>query len=166
MRQRVGKGRGAKVRDPRSPRKTSSGQRRSSHPTKTGRWAAGLDPILRNFGIRAFISLIGLNFPDFSLVLILISLILYSSQISHQVLVMKETLVFITPPQPHIETIMQNVSETFPDAKNRKLFNFLQGWKIKLVGIRLSDKNISKTKFDFEYFPEDFYGESTEKKVQ
>ena len=27
----------------------------------------------------------------------------------HQVLVLKETLVFITPPQPHIETIMQNV---------------------------------------------------------
>ena len=77
---------------------------------------------------------------------------------------MKETLVFITPPQPHIEAIMQNVSETFPDAKNRKLFNFLQGWKIKLVGIRLSDKNISKTKFDFEYFPEDFFGESTERK--
>jgi len=56
-----------------------------------------------------------------------------------QVLIMKETLVFITPPQPHIETIMQN------------------GWKIKLVGLRLSDKNISKTKFDFEYFPSDFY---------
>jgi len=56
-----------------------------------------------------------------------------------QVLVMKETLVFITPPQPHIETIMEN------------------GWKIKLVGLRLSDKNISKTKFDFEYFPSDFY---------
>merc|ERR1719234_1171676 len=52
---------------------------------------------------------------------------------------MKETLVFITPPQPHIETIMEN------------------GWKIKLVGLRLSDKNISKTKFDFEYFPSDFY---------
>ena len=78
---------------------------------------------------------------------------------------MKETLVFITPPQPHIETIMQNVSDPFPEANNSKLFNSLQGWKIKLVGIRLSDKNISKTKFDFEYFPEDFYGESTEKKI-
>ena len=77
---------------------------------------------------------------------------------------MKETLVFITPPQPHIETIMQNVSETFPDAKNSRLFNFSQGWKIKLVGIRLSDKNISKTKFDFQYFPEDFYGESTQRR--
>ena len=69
----------------------------------------------------------GNNFPDFSLVLILISLILYSSQISHQVLVMKETLVFITPPQPHIETIMQNVSETFPKAKNSKIFKFRTG---------------------------------------
>ena len=73
--------------------------------------------------------------------------------------------MFITPPQPHIEAIMQNVSETFPEAKKSKLFDFSQGWKIKLVGIRLSDKNISKTKFDFEYFPEDFYGESTEKKI-
>ena len=127
MRQRVGKGRGTAVRDPRSPGTTSSGQRRSSHPTKTGRWAAGLDPILRNFGIRAFISLIGLNFPDFSLVLILICLNLYSSKISHQVLVMKETLVFITPPQPHIETIMQNVSDTFPEAKNSKISKFLTG---------------------------------------
>ena len=27
----------------------------------------------------------------------------------HKVLIMKETLVFITPPQQHIETIMQNV---------------------------------------------------------
>ena len=74
--------------------------------------------------------------------------------------------MFITPPQPHIEAIMQNVSETFPEAKKSKLFDFSQGWKIKLVGIRLSDKNISKTKFDFEYLPEDFYGESTENKVQ
>jgi len=56
-----------------------------------------------------------------------------------EVLVMKETLVFITPSQPYMEMIMQN------------------GWKIKLVGLRLSDKNISKTKFDFEYFPSDFY---------
>ena len=30
-----------------------------------------------------------------------------------------------------------------------------------MVGLRLSDKNISKTKFDFEYFPSDFYGECT-----
>ena len=74
--------------------------------------------------------------------------------------------MFITPPQPHIEAIMQNVSETFPRPRIVKYLNFSQGWKIKLVGIRLSDKNISKTKFDFEYFPEDFYGESTEKKVQ
>ena len=29
--------------------------------------------------------------------------------VSRQVLVMKETLVFITPPQPYIEMIMQNV---------------------------------------------------------
>ena len=73
--------------------------------------------------------------------------------------------MFITPPQPHIETIMQNVSETFPEAKNSiKYLYFLQGWKIKLVGIRLSDKNISKTKFDFEYFPEDFYGESAQRR--
>ena len=68
MRQRVGKGRGATVRDPRSPGKTSSGQRRSSHPTETGRRAAGLDQILRNFGIWAFISLIGLNFLDLDLI--------------------------------------------------------------------------------------------------
>ena len=61
------------------------------------------------------------------MVLILISLILYSSKISHQVLVMKETLVFITPPQPHIEAIMQNVSETFPEAKNSKIFKLLTG---------------------------------------
>ena len=40
---------------------------------------------------------------------------------------MKETLVFITPPQPHIETIMQNVSETFSRAKNSKIFKFRTG---------------------------------------
>ena len=68
VRQRVGKGRGATVRDPRSPGKTSSGQRRSSHSTKTGRWAAGLDPILRNFGIWAFISLIGFNFLNLAII--------------------------------------------------------------------------------------------------
>ena len=68
VRQRVGKGRGTAVRDPRSPGTTSSGQRRSSHPTETGRWAAGLDPILRNFGIWAFISLIGLIFLDLEII--------------------------------------------------------------------------------------------------
>ena len=40
---------------------------------------------------------------------------------------MKETLVFITPPQPHIEAIMQNVSETFPEAKKSKISIFLTG---------------------------------------
>ena len=68
VRQRVGKGRGATVRDPRSPGKTSSGQRRSSHPTKTGWWAAGLDPILRNFGIWAFMSLIGFIFLNLAII--------------------------------------------------------------------------------------------------
>ena len=45
------------------------------------------------------------------------------------------------------------------------LFRFAQGWKIKLVGLRLSDKHISQTKFDFEYFPADYYGECTKHDV-
>ena len=35
--------------------------------------------------------------------------------------------MFITPPQPHIEAIMQNVSETFAEAKKSKIFKFLTG---------------------------------------
>ena len=34
-----------------------------------------------------------------------------------------------------------------------------QGWTIRLVGLRLSDNIMSQTQFDFEYVPEDYYGE-------
>ena len=53
--------------------------------------------------------------------------------------IMKETIVFITPNQPHAETIM----------KNR--------WTVKLVARRTSDGLVSKTKFNFDYVPHDFY---------
>ena len=56
-----------------------------------------------------------------------------------QIVVMKETIIFITPPQPHVETIMQN------------------GWKIKLVALRLSDGGESKNKYNFNSVPHDFY---------
>jgi hypothetical protein len=53
--------------------------------------------------------------------------------------VMKETIIFITPPQPHAETLMRN------------------GWKLKLAARRNSDGLVSKKKFDFDYVPHDFY---------
>jgi len=55
------------------------------------------------------------------------------------VAVMKETIIFITPPQPNIEMIMKN------------------GWSIKLAGVRKSDGFESSKKFDFNYVPDDFY---------
>jgi len=55
------------------------------------------------------------------------------------VTVLKETIIFISPPQPHIEMIMRN------------------GWSIKLVGVRKSDGFQSTRKFPFNYVPEDFY---------
>jgi hypothetical protein len=71
-----------------------------------------------------------------------------------QVLVLKETIVFITPRQPNMETIMNNVTLTHTDQTNIGLF---QGWTIKLVGVRVSDGTMSKTQFNFDYVPEDYY---------
>ena len=53
--------------------------------------------------------------------------------------IMKETIVFITPKQPHAELFMQNQ------------------WTVKLVARRSSDGLVSKTKFDFDIVPHDFY---------
>eukprot|EP00092_Neocalanus_flemingeri_P000871 GFUD01000928.1.p1 GENE.GFUD01000928.1~~GFUD01000928.1.p1 ORF type:complete len:806 (-),score=155.07 GFUD01000928.1:82-2499(-) len=53
--------------------------------------------------------------------------------------VLKETIIFITPPQPNIEMIMKN------------------GWLIKLAGVRKSDGFESSKKFNFNYVPDDFY---------
>eukprot|EP00092_Neocalanus_flemingeri_P004366 GFUD01004696.1.p1 GENE.GFUD01004696.1~~GFUD01004696.1.p1 ORF type:complete len:733 (+),score=113.15 GFUD01004696.1:104-2302(+) len=53
--------------------------------------------------------------------------------------VMKETIIFITPPQPNIEMIMKN------------------GWTIKLAGVRLSDGCESPKKYIFNYVPSDYY---------
>lgn len=55
------------------------------------------------------------------------------------VIVLKEMIIFITPAQNNIEMIIRN------------------RWKIKLVGIRISDGYESITKFDFDYFPDDYY---------
>ena len=52
---------------------------------------------------------------------------------------MSQTIVFITPKQPHAETIMRN------------------RWTVKLVARRSSDGLVSKTKFNFDYVPHDFY---------
>merc|ERR1711970_417228 len=53
--------------------------------------------------------------------------------------IMKETIVFITPPQPNAEMILEN------------------HWQVKLVARRSSDGLVSKTKFDFDIVPHDFY---------
>eukprot|EP00091_Calanus_sinicus_P015812 TRINITY_DN3458_c0_g1_i2.p1 TRINITY_DN3458_c0_g1~~TRINITY_DN3458_c0_g1_i2.p1 ORF type:complete len:342 (-),score=44.36 TRINITY_DN3458_c0_g1_i2:64-1089(-) len=53
--------------------------------------------------------------------------------------IMKETIVFITPKQPNAELIMQNQ------------------WTVKLVARRTSDGLVSKTKFNFDIVPHDFY---------
>jgi len=54
-------------------------------------------------------------------------------------IVLKESIIFITPAQPNIELIMKN------------------GWLIKLVGVRKSDGFESLKKFIFTYVPDDFY---------
>jgi len=53
--------------------------------------------------------------------------------------IMKETIVFITPHQPNAEMILENQ------------------WRVKLVARRSSDGLVSKTKFDFDIVPHDFY---------
>merc|ERR1711915_21744 len=55
------------------------------------------------------------------------------------VMIMKETIVFITPRQPHAELIMRNQ------------------WKVKLVARRTSDGLVSRTKFPFQILPHDYY---------
>jgi len=55
------------------------------------------------------------------------------------VLILKETIIFITPEQPFVEMFIQN------------------DWKVKLVARRLSDGLVSKTKFDFDIVPHDYY---------
>jgi len=53
--------------------------------------------------------------------------------------IMKETIVFITPAQPHIDIIRS------------------KGYTVKLLARRTSDGYISKKKFDFDYLPHDYY---------
>jgi len=53
--------------------------------------------------------------------------------------IMRESIVFITPPQPHAETIRS------------------RGYKVRLVARRSSDGYVSKKKFDFDYIPHDYY---------
>merc|ERR1712013_813848 len=61
-----------------------------------------------------------------------------NTQQGRTVSIMKETIVFITPPQPHAETILEN------------------NWRVKLVARRSSDGLVSKTKFDFDLVPHDY----------
>jgi len=58
---------------------------------------------------------------------------------SEDVMVSKNTLFFITPPQPNMEDIFNN------------------GWVLKLAAMRMSDGLISSTKFVFKCFPNDFF---------
>lgn len=53
--------------------------------------------------------------------------------------IMRESIVFITPPQPQAETIRS------------------RGYKVRLVARRRSDGYVSKKKFDFDYIPHDYY---------
>jgi len=53
--------------------------------------------------------------------------------------VLKESIIFISPPQPHADTI------------------FMKRYKIKLVARRSSDGYVSRKKFDFDYVPHDYY---------
>jgi len=53
--------------------------------------------------------------------------------------IMRESIVFITPPQPQAETIRS------------------RGYKVRLVARRSSDGYVSKKKFDFDYLPHDYY---------
>jgi len=53
--------------------------------------------------------------------------------------IMRESIVFITPPQPLAETIRS------------------RGYKVRLVARRSSDGYVSKKKFDFDYIPHDYY---------
>merc|ERR1711974_577579 len=51
----------------------------------------------------------------------------------------RESIVFITPPQPLSETIRS------------------RGYKVRLVARRSSDGYVSKKKFDFDYIPHDYH---------
>ena len=62
-----------------------------------------------------------------------------ADQSGETVSTLKETIVFITPPQPHSELILENQ------------------WEVKLVAKRTSDGLVSKTKFNFEFLPHDFF---------
>merc|ERR1712156_374581 len=53
--------------------------------------------------------------------------------------IMRESIVFITPPQPNVEVIRR------------------QRYSIKLVARRCSDGYVSKKKFNFDYLPHDYY---------
>lgn len=53
--------------------------------------------------------------------------------------IMRESIVFISPPQPQAETIRS------------------RGYKVRLVARRKSDGYVSKKKFDFDYIPHDYY---------
>ena len=97
VRQRVGQGRGAEISDLLTARKPSRGQRRSSPTAETGGGATGA--LSRTFASP----------PPPLFFLVFCCFYQFYMVFTHQVLVMKETLVFIPPPQPHIETIMENV---------------------------------------------------------
>merc|ERR1711872_1207214 len=62
-----------------------------------------------------------------------------SEQSDKAVMILKETIVFITPRQQYAELIMRNQ------------------WKVKLVARRTSDGLVSRTKFPFEILPHDYY---------
>jgi len=62
-----------------------------------------------------------------------------SEQSDKAVMILKETIVFITPRQQYAELIMRNQ------------------WRVKLVARRTSDGLVSRTKFPFEILPHDYY---------
>jgi len=53
--------------------------------------------------------------------------------------IMRESIVFITPPQPQAEVMRA------------------RGYKVRLVARRSSDGYVSKKKFDFDFIPHDYY---------
>ena len=55
------------------------------------------------------------------------------------VTVLKEMVIFITPPQQNTELLLT------------------RGWRLRLVGVRASDGYQSQTSFPFTFLPHDFY---------
>ena len=60
-------------------------------------------------------------------------------QAARTVEVLRETIVFLTPEQPHAERLLA------------------EGWRLELVARRRSDGRVSRARFPFHYLPHDYY---------